>query len=187
MCTDVCPCFKGAAGAERYPFNMADADLRSMFGRTTEDLTTAEQTEYTNKGARASMVQLKSVGAATDKNYDTFKACYDEELSKSNFKDSNKNAEFKAWVQNEGFKTIAALEKDLKCSGLCATPMFFATANFWEKPEEVCVIAMKKRLTGPLRTAGNVAIVTAIIAFIAFAGSFPLCSKYADDDEEHKD
>jgi len=132
------------------------------------------------------MVPLTSV-ANDETHYDSFKACYEAVLSKGQFKDNSKNQAFKAWVQGAGFDTVATLEKDLKCSGMCATPMFFATANFWEQPEEVCIVAMKKRLAGPLKTAGTVAVVTAVIAFIAFCGSFPLCSKFTDDDEAHKD
>lgn len=79
---------------------------------------------------------------------------------------------------------MAIFEKDLKCQGLCKTPLFYSTQPFTDHPKDICFEAIKKTFSGSMKDAGYVAIVSAVIALLGFCGSFPLCSKPNDDEEE---
>lgn len=130
---------------------------------------------------------LETVAASTTTNYKTFQECYSAVLDKDAYKDNNKNAEFKAWVKDAGFSQIEVFEKELKCQGLCMKPLFFATQNFWEEPKDICLLTIRNKFKGPMRTAGYIAVLTAVISFLGFCGSFPLCTKDTEEDEQYKD
>jgi len=54
-------------------------------------------------------------------------------------------------------------------------------------PESVCLQAIAKEIEGPMKTVGIVALITALIAFLGFCGSFPLCTKFdTENDEDEK-
>jgi len=138
---------------------------------------------YSTNGYNAAIVPFlfQKDAAGTFK---SFAECYNDKLNKAANKDKSKNGKFKKWANDGGFKTIAALEKNLKCQGLCVTPMFYVSLDYWNEPATTCLPKIVEVLSGPMKTAGYVALITALIAFVAFCGSFPLCSGYNKDEDE---
>jgi len=53
-------------------------------------------------------------------------------------------------------------------------------------PKDICLKAISKEIEGPMKTVGTVALITALIAFLGFCGSFPLCSKFDTENDEDK-
>ena len=80
-------------------------------------------------------------------------------------------------MKENGLDAYLEIERDYDCSGMCKLPLFFQTRDFDEKPKDICLNQISKKMAPKLRTAGIVALITAFFSFIAFCGTFTLCSK----------
>lgn len=92
----------------------------------------------------------------------------------------------KQWFAKNGVKGLQQMEKELSCGGACRPPLFYVTRPITENPEATCFDALVGRIGSGARTVGIVGIITALISFCAFCGSFPLCKGYNDDEGEDK-
>jgi len=93
----------------------------------------------------------------------------------------------KAWFKDNGTKGLAEMEKSLECAGLCGKPqLFYVTRPFDEQPDKTCFRSMASKFSKGARVVGIVCILTALVAFCAFCGSFPLCTKFNEEEGEGK-
>ena len=90
----------------------------------------------------------------------------------------------KEWFKTNGADGLSKLEKEFECAGACQTQLFYITRPFNEQPERICFDALAKKIGGAARTVGTVCIITALVAFCAFCGSFPLCTAFNDEEGE---
>ena len=80
-------------------------------------------------------------------------------------------------MKDYGLDTYLAIERDYDCSGICKSPLFFQTRDFDQKPVDICINQIAKKMGPKLKTAGIVALITAFFSFIGFCGTFTLCFK----------
>merc|ERR1719272_532966 len=85
---------------------------------------------------------------------------------------------------SNGFDVIKQLEDEFVCGGLCKVPLFYVTKDYKMQPTDTCINSISNKLGSGLFTAGVVSIITALISCIACCGSFPLCTKFNDDEKD---
>jgi len=91
----------------------------------------------------------------------------------------------KEFVKNGGFKGLSHIEKNYDCAAFCKTPLFYITKPFTEQPTDYCLNAFVDKIAvGAFRPVAIVSLITALVAFCGCCGSFPLCTKF-NDEEEH--
>jgi hypothetical protein len=92
----------------------------------------------------------------------------------------------KEFFKNNGVEGLKKMEQELECGGACKAPLFYVTRNIEETPEDTCFNQIVKKIGSGARTVGIVGILTALISLCACCGSFPLCTKFNDDEGEDK-
>lgn len=92
----------------------------------------------------------------------------------------------KDWFETNGVEGLKKMEEGLECGGACKAPLFYVTRSIEVTPEGTCFDQLVKRIGSGARTVGIVGIITALISFCAFCGSFPLCTKFNDEEGEDK-
>lgn len=129
------------------------------------------------------------VAAADDASgFATYQDCFEKVLTSvksEDKKNSEASQKAKNFVKDNGFDGLAAVEKTLSCSGLCFKPLFYATIDYKTQPAETCALSIKNTIGGAMGTASIILILTAVISFCGFCGSFPLCKSF--DKEEGED
>lgn len=71
------------------------------------------------------------------------------------------------------------------CASFCQAPLFYITKDFTETPTRGCLDTFVDEVAGSqFRPVAIVAIITSLIALCGCCGSFPLCTKYHDEEEE---
>lgn len=127
------------------------------------------------------------VAAADDASgFATYKDCYKKVLaSVKSEKNSEASQNARNFVKENGFDGLAAIETTFSCSGLCFTPLFYATIDYKTQPAATCAQSIKNTIGGAMGTASIILILTAVISFCGFCGSFPLCKAF--DKEEGED
>lgn len=177
MCSEICPC---------------DPDMFAAWKATKPALQGTNRSWTQNSSQRAAQ-NKNGIGAGTvllqaakkgEKSYKDFMTCYNEVLSTKPADAKNNGEKMKAWFKENGAEGLAKMEKEMDCSGACKTPLFYVTRPFNEQPELVCTKAFVKKIGSAARTAGIVSIITALVSFCAFCGSFPLCTAFNDEEGE---
>jgi len=91
----------------------------------------------------------------------------------------------KKFVEKGGFKSLKYMENQYECAAVCKTPLFYVTRSFTEQPTKSCLSEFVNQVAGnTFRSVAIVSIVTALIALCGCCGSFPLCSKYNDEEDD---
>ena len=139
------------------------------------------------QGIAASILPFTAAGEG-ETSYTTFLDCYNSVLkddAKSKKADENKQLQaMKDWFAKNGVVGLQKMEEELSCGGACRAPLFYVTRPITDTPEDTCFNAMFNKLGSGHRTAGIVSLITALISFTAFCGSFPLCKGYDDKEGE---
>lgn len=152
--------------------------------RTFKLRTPAERADQSTNGIGAKMVELKA--SKTGKTYNDFLSCYNDVLKDQTPTKKNNGAAMKKWFTENGTKGLAEMEKSLNCAGACNKQLFYITRPFYQQPTTICFDALAKKVGSGARTVGVVAIITALVSFCAFCGSFPLCTKFNEEEGEGK-
>lgn len=130
------------------------------------------------------MVELKAL--KTGKTYNDFMACYDGVLKDAKPTTKNNGQKMKEWFKTNGVDGLTKMEKELDCGGACKAPLFYVTRPFYEQPQQTCFRSLAAKFQSGARMVGVVCILTALVSFCAFCGSFPLCTKFNEEEGEGK-
>lgn len=174
MCSRACPCKADVS----WELGTNDGRLRA-YGRTIAP-TAAELAEYLAKENEAAIVPMFYSAEIGIPVYSTFKDCFDylSEQQKENPNQDPRQKEFAEWAETNAFDVIAYLESELSCAGVCTPPLFFVTQVYTEQPELNCLKGLVNHIEPAMKVAGYACVITAVVALLAFCGSFPLCSAY---------
>lgn len=181
MCSDLCPCDENMfATWEKSGVNVIS------HGRTFKP-TPTQRSNQNSKGIQAEVVALVAAKGGSP-SYTTFLECYNKVLKDQTPVESGTKAnggkKMQEWFKTNGVEGLQKMEDSLKCQGMCSPRLFYVTKPFTDQPENTCFDAIANKISGGARTVGIVSIVTALIAFCACCGSFPLCTKFNDEEGE---
>lgn len=81
-------------------------------------------------------------------------------------------------------KFVEQLEKDYDCASICQVPLFYATKNLSAgQPTQECLQALIDSVSSSVGVVGVIALITGLVSLVGFIGSFPLCTKYNDEED----
>ena len=165
----------------------ADDYVRENFKRTFKGV--GNEVSQANSNGIASTAMLPFTAKADGDVYSTFIDCYNGVLKDGTSKKAAENKQLdalKEFFAKNGVAGLQKMEESLECGGACSAPLFYVTRSFNQQPVDTCFNQVVAKIGSGARTVGIVAIITALISFCAFCGSFPLCTKFNDQEGEDK-
>ena len=182
MCSKVCPCDKRVF--TEFKKNLDDATARK-FGRTFR-YKGSESSDESRNGVTAKYVYLQdnNSGAYRGKDgYVSFEKCWTAVQSVKATK-QNHLKEMNDWFKLYGADMLSKLENEFDCAGLCSPQLFYVTRPFDKQPKNACFGQIANKIGPRLRTLSIVSILTALVSFCAFCGSFPLCTGFNEEEDK---
>ena len=193
VCSQVCPCPIGD-GTDKTMWESYGNGFFKPFGRMKNfnSMSPAEQSEYNNYGAYATVTPLVWTADSTETGYSNWADCYTKVLKPaidaagtSTNTDQDKITKF---IQSGGLDFLKEVENQLSCASACSVPMAYATLDIsLGKPETDCANALVDKLKSAAMPAGVVCIITSILLLTAMCGSFPLCTGFSEDMMDEND
>jgi hypothetical protein len=90
----------------------------------------------------------------------------------------------KKFLSEGGLDFLELIETEFDCASMCKTPLFYMTRSIEDgMPEQDCLSGTLKGMGKKGRPAAIVALITALLLFIAMVGAFPLCTGFKKQDD----
>lgn len=170
VCSQQCPCYEGP--------NKENLDLWTKIGESEFNVWNRTKVTNSNNKAFTPIVFTPKKEAS----YGSWLECYNKLLKPTVNTDSKLKA-VKDFIDKGGLEFMQDAEEKLRCAGFCDRALFYVTLDIsYGRPEKDCLTSSIESLQGSTKGAGVIAIITAIVLFIAFSFSFPLCTGFNKDE-----
>ena len=93
-------------------------------------------------------------------------------------KSSESQKKINDFFMKGGYDFLKRIESDFECAGLCDVPLFYITKDISKgRPTTECITVSFDKISEGISIIGYIVMVTGLLTFAGFVGSFALCTK----------